>query len=83
LIFEKLALKIDIIEDGGGTLDIFSIRMMLIKAILEPGKGDVFWMINQRPEGSFLKFSSDMALIESRVNASSCEHNLVENGRSN
>jgi hypothetical protein len=34
LSFEKLALKIDISKDGGGTLDVFAIRMMLVKAIL-------------------------------------------------
>jgi hypothetical protein len=34
LSFEKLTLKIDISKDGGGTLDVFAIRMMLVKAIL-------------------------------------------------
>jgi hypothetical protein len=42
LVLKKLTLKVYISKNGGGTLDDFSIRMMLIKAILEPGKGNAF-----------------------------------------
>ena len=40
LIFEELTLEIDISKDSGGTLDVIAIRMMLVQAILEPGKGN-------------------------------------------
>ena len=38
LILQELALKVNIGKNGGGTFDVFAIRVMLIKAILEPGK---------------------------------------------
>ena len=55
LIFEELALEIDVSKDSRGTLDVFTIRMMLVQAILEPGKGNAILDNEPKTWGVFLE----------------------------
>ena len=67
MIFEEFALEIDVSKDGGGALDVFTIRMMLVQAILEPGKGNAILDDEPKTWGVFLEVFKWHSLDRLRV----------------